>query len=448
MQKVISLVICLFVVLCVPQFGNALSLDELLIKKGVITAAEASQASAGADTKIWWDQATHFDFPDQGFTFNIKTLLQSTYTYIDSDVKDISSFDVRRARFTIFGDAVNGLFSYYFQPDFVDNENQDLTKFLTNDSYSTALQTMYLTWHINDWLDARMGQYKTLLSRQYNTTDGYAQFVERALPSDFLFLNRQQGITFSGAFFDGMFNAWAGIYNGRSIEGTGSLSDDTFVQTSEEGPNRGGIDTNHTGLLAVRFNPVGEMNAYQEGDYDHTEELALSFGAAFGFTQGHISSDGVDEVDFDSQSASVDANLKYQGWSLHAEGYFGEDDVEVTNDPLLDAALEKAEPTGFYVQGGYFIMPKELEVVARYAVVDCDADVDPAAGTVSISVICPLGAAAGVDDIDEVSAGLNYYFWGHNVKTHLGYTRYTRNFEDGGEDLEDDLYRLQVQFMG
>jgi hypothetical protein len=45
-------------------------------------------------------------------------------------------------------------------------------------------------------------------------------------------------------------------------------------------------------------------------------------------------------------------------------------------------------------------------------------------------------------DRDEVGGGLNYYFFGHNLKLQVDYFR---SFDPAGIDMGTDLLRLQIQ---
>lgn len=381
--------------LLAPAASQAKTLEELLVEKGVITRGEAGGVSDAGASKVYWNKGTRLEFPDTGFTARINTQIQSRYTFTDADEdagkENTSSFSLRRARLIVSGTALNNEFSYKLQGDFVGNTEDDGTK-------SPELRDAYLQWNACDEQGGvRFGQFKTQISRQFNT-DSYAlQFPDRSVVSEFYDLDRQVGAMAFGNWMDGNLNGSAAIFNGQS---------------DGEGINQPGRDTKHTGVLAVRGNVLGKMNAYEEGDIDWTEDPAVNVGAAYAYSDG--SNDlGGGVQDVDSHDVSIDANFKWQGWSAHGEFF---------NKSTRPDVGEKAEPTGFYAQGGYFVMPKKLEIGARYAYLDCDD------GKAS-------GACSGLDKVNEVGATINYYFWKHYLKAQLAYMLVN---EDNGSDVDED----------
>lgn len=381
--------------LLVPSVSHAKTLEDLLVEKGVITKGEAGGVSDAGSSKVYWNKGTRIEFPDTGFTTNIATQLQARYAFTDADEdagkSNTSSFSIRRARIIISGTALNNEFSYKLQTDMVGNGE--------GEARSPELRDAYLQWNACDEQGGiRMGQFKTAISRQFNTDSATLQFVDRSQASEYFDLDRQEGAMGFTTLMDGQLYASAGIFNGTS---------------DGEGINRPGVDTKHTGVVSVRYNPIGKMNAYQEGDVDWTEDLALSFGAAYAYGDGNNAvGNTLDSVDF--HSVSVDANMKYQGWSVHGEFF------QRSVRPDLS---ESSEPVGFYTQVGYFVLPKELELAARYGYIDCD---DGKAG----------GACSGLDKINEVSATINYFFWKHSLKAQFGYDFV--NQDDGSDSGDSD----------
>jgi hypothetical protein len=213
-----------------------------------------------------------------------------------------------------------------------------------------------------------------------------------------------------GTLADGMISGSAGIFNGES---------------SGEGQNSSGVDTKHTGVFALRVNPTGSMNVAEEGDIDWTEELATSVGVVYAHSDREVN--GLASVQDNTNLINVDANLKYMGLGINAE-YF------TTNTDVAGDA------SGFYVQGGYFFVPKKLEIAARYGRTDCDngnaISANPTSGT---AVSC-----AGMDNISEASASLNYYFWRHNLKAQLGYDHVSYDSTGTASDVKSNRYIFQL----
>jgi phosphate-selective porin len=377
------------------------TLEDLLVEKGVITKAQAQGVTSAGGTKVYYKGGTRFEFPDSGLTTRFNTQIQARYTFTDRDNADnTSSFDMRRVRLIMAGSALHNEFEYVLQADFVGTRTEDGTR-------APDLRDGYIQWNPTDDVGVRMGQYKVFVSRQENTSSSKLQFTDRSVASDLFQLGRQAGL--SGRFegMDGRLFAAAGIFNGES---------------DGEGRNRPGVDNNHTGAVTVRYTAMGTMDAMEEGDVNHTEEASLNFGAAYAFGE-------VEEAlaKADKHTISADASFKSQGFSVHGEFFYR------MIDPDMGGSDSDIEPLAFYVQAGYFLIPKEFEIAARYAFVDCD---DGAFAE---------GACEGNEKVNQVTAGLNYYFMKHSLKAQLNWEWTEGDALDiGVDDKETNRIVFQV----
>lgn len=396
----------IFALICwlLPTALQAKSLEDLLVERGVITRAEAQGAASVSAPKVHWNRGTRFEFPDNGFTAGFTTQLQERYTFTDNDEKsgkkNTSSFDLRRARLIVSGTALHNEFSYLLNADFVGAKGSDGAK-------TTHLRDAYLAWNACDWAEIRMGQYKTFISRQENTSSWRLQFPDRTVASDYFQLGRQGGLSGKFKTDDDMFVLRAGVFNGQS---------------DGEGINRSGIDTKHTGVVEARINPLGKMDAYSETDVDYTEDLALSFGAAYAYSD--MNSDiGMGVEDISRNTLSVDASMKVQGFSMNGEFFWANMDA--------DSSRDEPDLLGFYVQAGYFLAPKKFEVAARYGYLDCDNGKG-------------WGECSNTDKINEVGVALNYYWWKHHLKAALAYTFVGKDPVGGGSDINTNKWMFQL----
>ncbi len=392
--------------LVIPATSQAKTLEELLVEKGVITKGEAGGVSDAGASKVYWNRGTRIEFPDNGFTTSITTQIQTRYAFVDNDedagLRNTSGFSVNRARLVIAGTALNREFSYKLQTDFVGTPND------TESADSPAVRDAYIQWQpCEDGTGIRMGQFKTAISRQFNTDQAALQFADRSQVSEFFTIGRANGAMAFGTLADGMITGSAAIFNGQS---TG------------EGLNAGPVDTKHTGVLAVRVNPMGKMNVYEESDVDYTEDAALSFGAAYSYTQSEVPFEQGVTSTVDSQIVNLDANFKAAGFSANAEFFYQNLDTD-------------SKPTGFYAQGGYFVVPKKVELAARYGFLDCDDGSAP-------------GQCAGVDKSNEVSATINYYFWKHSLKAQLGYDLVNQDLVGSNDSNDRNTNRWIFQVSG
>ena len=355
-----------------PFSAQAGSLEDLLVQKGVITRADAeSVTDSGIPAKVYYKNGIKLEFPEAGATFGLNAFIQTRYTFTDADTgSNTSSFDLKRARLIAAGSVLNKEFDYYLQTEFAGSE--------------ATLKDAFVRWNPLSSTAIRAGQYKIEVSRQFNTSDYALQFADRSAASEYFDLDRNQGAELVYGPCDKAKIGLA-IFNGVS---TG------------EGNNKTGVDTNHTGVIFARADLVGKMDALKEGDVENTESLAVNVGAAYAYSDfNKDSGDPVASINHTGQTVSVDANVKDRGFSLHTEFFWAEDEPE---------GADSAQPLGGYVQTGFFLTPKQLEVAVRYSVISCD---DGKAG----------GDCAGLDKIQEATAGLNYYFMGHNLKAQLNY---------------------------
>ncbi|MBN8548818.1 MAG: hypothetical protein J0M12_05850 [Deltaproteobacteria bacterium] len=393
--------------LLAPAVSQAKTLDDLLVEKGVITKAEAMSASGAAASKTWWNQGTRWDFPSEGFTSQLNTTIQPRYTFTDADEnagqKNTSSFDMHLVALAVSGTALHEEFSYKLDAQF-NSANADTSGSTTTTNATTSLRDAWLQWNACDWAHIRMGQFKTQYDRQFNVNDNTQQFADNSLASNTFNLGRQNGLGAWGDFADGMFQASAGVFNGQS---TG------------EGQNRPGVDTKETGIVALRWNAMGKMDVQEEGDINWTEDMAVSIGGAYAYSDATQTIVG----DFEQNNIAADVNFKWQGWSLHGEYYYQTMNPDVGED---------VKPSGFYAQAGYFVDPKKVEVAVRYSYVDCD------------NGAFTQGLCSGSDSVNEVTVGLSYYWWKHNLKGQLNYVYDNQNVLGDGDNINTDKWMFQL----
>ena len=121
----------------------------------------------------------------------------------------------------------------------------------------------------------------------------------------------------------------------------------------------------------------------------------------------------------------LDFILKYKGFALQAEGF-------VRNVDTHDHSKRIGNATGYYVQAGYFLVPKTIEVVGRYNAMDPDTRI-------------------GNDLITSGAGGLNWYLNGHEHKVQLDYgvitTRFGAADVGGGVALIENRFRLQYTIV-
>ncbi len=125
----------------------------------------------------------------------------------------------------------------------------------------------------------------------------------------------------------------------------------------------------------------------------------------FGQNESDDDKDEVDQTQFIGE-----LGFKYRGLSMVSEYHNRKRKVL---DPLegdeagFATALPRGESLhdqGFFVQGGYFVIPEKLEITGRYELIDYGKN-HPEGGTLGL-----------VDNKSFYTAGINYFFHGRDHK--------------------------------
>lgn len=357
-----------------PFVSQATTLDELLADKGI---AQNEVRAASDAAKLYWNKGTRIEFPDTGFTTSVSTVIRTRAEFVDNDegADNTSSVDIKNARLIVQGTALNREFSYLLRTEFAE---------------TAELLDGYISWDACDAASVKVGQFKTAISRQYNVDEPMLQLADRSVVSDAFDLGRDQGIEVGVKSLD--------------VVGLKLQAFDGDGQNDNEAD-----DTDHTFVAALRLPLAGEIDSLSESDVENTDELAADVGAAYAYQ---------DIDDEDIQTISADVNVKSSGLSFNGEFFWNDDSATDASD------------TGAYVQAGYFLTAKELEIAARYGYIDCD-DASSA------------DECAGNDDVNEVNVGLNYYWWAHHLKAQVGYS-FLNEDTTAGDDVNTNRWLVQL----
>jgi hypothetical protein len=132
---------------------------------------------------------------------------------------------------------------------------------------------------------------------------------------------------------------------------------------------------------------------------------------------------------YDVAIYSLDASMKYRGMSLTSEWYFR----NLSN--FRGAPTPDLFDHGYWLQAGYFIVPRKFELLSRWSRVIGDS------GT--------LGGAT--QSADEIASGAVWYFSGQHAKltvdaTHLNGAPINSPTLDISPGDQGWLFRTQLQF--
>jgi phosphate-selective porin OprO and OprP len=341
---------------------------------------------------------------DDKFYTKIRNRLQFRYKYTDRDVgatdsipdEDESTFDYRRVRTYISGHAYNKNIKYQLQFDST-ADDVDL-----KDAY---IDITYIPW-ANIWA----GQGK-VFDREFLTSSSTLQLIDRSSVSEeFRFQGdeRKRGVAIhSNKILDGKIDYLVGAYN----------------------PQPRATDNNINTLLYMArasYYPFGPFESYKQSDLEYTEAFKAYISGGFAFEQigtNERPASGKDEVDHTQFIGEF--GFKYKGLSLISEYHNRKRSVlDTLEDDALDRVLLGFSSTssigevpaatalhdqGFFVQAGYFLIPKRLEIAGRYEIIDFD-DQHPADGLMG-----------RVDSKKFYTAGLTYFFHDREHKIQINY---------------------------
>lgn len=372
--------------------GYATAIDEKIIGKKVDEYFQKGEgkgmwAKLMERPKLGYKKGFYFETAHKEFTMKMTGRIQMRYGYTDRDnvhdseeEQDDSSFRLRRIRLKWGGRAYK-----YFK--------YKIELALGKGKPATVIDY----WSEYDKLSyakIRFGQWKVPFNRQRVVSSSKQQMIDRASAQDEFTMGRQIGTMVSGKLFNKKFEYYAGIFNGN---GRGMKQND---------------NNEHLYIARVSWNPFG---AYGKGIGEMESDLAwsekpkahLSAAIAFdGAADETIDLKRVGEItakEVDRTSIVAEYGLKYKGFSTNAEAYWrkydGIDTSVIDTNPST-----KVIDRGFFVQGGYFLIPKKFEIAGRYSLVDFDNQ-------------------RTTDALRETAFGLNWFFAGHNKKVQVNWIR-------------------------
>ncbi|MFN3466580.1 MAG: porin [Candidatus Brocadiales bacterium] len=357
------------------------------------------------------------------YTFNDReTDINTTASATSPGDRDTSSFRLRRGRLVWDGHA--------FTKDLKFHMNLETP----GTSQGTHLLDYYVDYsglpEIGKYLAIKGGQFKVPFSRQRLNSSSSLQLVDRSIVNDEFNLDRDVGVDFHRDLFGGKLEYHLGIFTGHGINRQNENADNNML---------------YVGRIA--WNPFGSFE-YKEPDLDYSKTLkaAVGFAAAHN-AGGEIRTGSVRTAvndDLYMNIFTVDGGLKYKGFSLLSEAF-----LRNLREPAgVSTRSNRTNGIGYMVQGGYFIIPKRLEVASRYAWLDREFNRDKN----DVAILVGEGTTSRTLGSDEeITFGLNYYFNGHKNKLQADISRLDQGFlrtssaSRVNDDKETWRFRLQYQ---
>jgi phosphate-selective porin len=331
-------------------------------------------------------------------------------------------FRLRRARINLTGDFAEN-FDFKIEGDF---ENSDGIS-----SNRTAFEgtDIFVNWHQFPEAQIKVGQWKAPFGLEQITPDTKLFTIERSLPTGALTPERQIGVQLWGTPFTHLWpersdflTYYAGVFNGNGRNTTINDNNNFMaVGRLELLPYRGKIFGQDVSLKLG-----GDvLNSRDDKGTNISQTLNLLVNK-----DGSLSPFVLPGAD-DRTAWSVDAWLTVGPFDLIGE-YLAEDvDGRTVNG--VRPGFNNFDPSGWYVQGSYFIIPKKLQGVVKWEALN--------------------PGQFGNDGIHSITGGLNYYIHGDSIKLMANYIHTWSDFREarpklelGDDNFNEVLVRLQLMF--
>ena len=206
----------------------------------------------------------------------------------------------------------------------------------------------YINWNRFDFANVKVGQFKTPFGFEQLYADPRLFIAERTLVNDRLTASRQIGVQVGGDVFDKQFSYATGVFNGTGVNTTAN-DNDKF-------------------MWAGRVSAVGWQGTWLGQDTKWTLGADALATADTNLT-GQAAEFGFDVVPGGTKDNIFTGRRKAGG--LDTQFHAGPFDLWVEYlrarfKPLDRIPSTSFDSAGWYAQAGWFLVPKQLQAVARY----------------------------------------------------------------------------------
>jgi hypothetical protein len=372
-------------------------------------------------------------------SFYMKTRLMSQFRYMGVDrgsrnknlvgnVKqdDINGFQFGRLRLYFTG--------WLWSKDL--KYNLILEAATTNEKDNVTLKYGYFDYQYADGHWVRWGNFLLPFGKQNIHPSSFRQmFIESAMSTCVFTPGDSLGVEGYGDIIKDKLSYEVGIFNGA---GDG---DDTVFQSDSTFATAGrlvyhvlpGYDESDETDLMFHEKPAMDVGAsflYNDNSGD-TSGQSLVYAVSDLIRAGRGGYGTSNSRGTDVLQLGLDFGFKYRGFSLGGEYYYRKVDSDHSWsqwNALTAGGIGTSDVQGGYLQAGYFIIPKKLDINAR------------------------IGGVWGMGDDQswEEAIGMNYYIKGHALKISADITHVEEcpiSSSTAGYTRNDDIwmYRLQIQ---
>lgn len=381
----------------------------LILSLGLILTSQNARSDEKGPKIYYKDDGLHVDSADGNYTLLLQNRVAMRFTYnaLGMGAADNNTFSIPRGEVRLEGNVFSKKLKYGFEFNLATRDAAKTATVCTNAACtSTAaavttesttgfavLNDFYADWIATDYFGIEFGQFKAPFLMQQLTSSTKQQFVDRSLSTGFFDLGRDIGVAIHGNILN-----YHASYSLFGMNGDGANA----------------INKNQGLLLGARVE-VPILGTYKplESDVDYSETPNFGVGAAYAYNErGSSFENGTIAAGIKASHLTLDAGYKYHGISFQGAGMYSR-----TNEGT------QLSNWGYNAQAGYFIIPKHLELAAKYS------------GAVFI------GAVANQY---EYSGAVNYFVKGHPIKLQMDYAA-LRNVNAVGRT--DHRFRTQLQVI-
>lgn len=329
-------------------------------------------------------------------------------------------FRMRRARITVSGDFAEQ-FDFKLEGEFnqADGINSPRTAFSTTDAF--------VNWHRFPEANLKLGQFKAPFGLEQLTSDTKLFTIERSQVTEALTPERQIGLQLWGKPFaevwpeqKDVLTYWAGVFNGNGRNTITNDNNEFMYVARLEAQLFAGKLAGQDAWLKVGGNYLSSRDAAGT-NISQTGNLLVG-------TDGTFSPFVLPTAD-DRQAYGVDASFHFGPFDVIGE--YLDERVRPRIVGGAAPAFAGFDASGYYITAGYFVVPKKLQLVAKWE------SFDP-------------GQRAN-DNLQSITGGVNYYIHGDDLKLMAGYIHTWSDFRNnhpvfGDDQFDEFLLRLQVLF--
>ena len=276
-------------------------------------------------------------------------------------IEDRENFQLTRGRLILSGHAFTPQFKYLLQLE----ANTDARAVV-------SVLDGWGAWHFSDSFEIQVGKRKVSAGRNWLLGAFDTRLAGRPIANEFFRPSRTTGVWVVGdptktthyEFMVGQGYSTEGLTTAETGNNFAVASSAWWDITGNYGPLRP-TDFEFHDDLAIRVGTSGVWSA--EGtpgrQLEEADFLRLTDGTRL--TDPGALAPGAIVKSFDVTLAAVDAAFKYRGWSANGE-YFWRSVTDLkANLPVPEVGLQQ----GFYVEGGFFVLPKQLELNSQFGFV-------------------------------------------------------------------------------